>query len=276
MRIIFLLLASALSCIAQEQVWVVNSPNTSTAGKSWGQAVSEGLIDGYSFIEKFGEIESITTSEDPADVWGFGGLYTNSTTADIGQISSTDATDLMAIEVQGLGASTNLITQSVTMNGTNVVSLSTNLLSVFRMINVGSTNVAGVIFASTNGTVVTAGTPADAGVRAQIDNGHNQTMMAIYKIPFGKTGYLWKWKANVLRSGGATAYADFTLRARPEGQVYAVKDNRTAVSGGSSSFESPFPFALSFSAGTDILVRCEEVSATVGVSAGFTILLKDD
>ena len=45
-------------------------------GKSWFQRVAEGEFSDYSYMEKFGENNEITTSTDPEDVWDGGGIYT--------------------------------------------------------------------------------------------------------------------------------------------------------------------------------------------------------
>ena len=43
--------------------------------KDWFQKVAEGLVPGYSIMEKFGENPNVTTSTDPSDVWDKGGIY---------------------------------------------------------------------------------------------------------------------------------------------------------------------------------------------------------
>lgn len=280
MKRFLLLWAMAGVCLAQSphQVWVVNQNNGAVAPKPFEQSVAEGLVEGYSFIQKFGETPLVTTASDPEDLWDGGGLYTFSTTADINQLSSSDNGDTQQIEVQGLDANTNLLVQTVALTGQTPVTLSTNLYRVFRMKNLGSTDVAGSVYLSTNNAALASGVPALSDTRAIINNGKNQTLMCIYTIPVGKTGYLEDWYISVLRSGGGATpvSATFSLRAREAGGVFQVKNAIDGLSSGSSGWHYDFKYGLMFPEGTDIIVRCEEVSNDVGASGGFTVLLKDN
>lgn len=242
----------------------------------WFQKVAEGRVEGYSTIEKFGENPSITTSTDPADIWDGGGLYNFSTDADIDRLSSSDDGDTQLIVIYGLDSNWEESIQFITLTGQTPTPLTTSLIRVYRMINLGTTDIAGDVYCFVNGAV-SLGIPDDlSDVRAMIRNGNNQTLMAIYTIPGNKTGYLYSGYISLSRSSPSSASAEFTARARPYGGVFSVKARTTCISTGNSSWERNYPFPAALPPRTDILLRCEVVSASIGASGGYTLLLRDE
>jgi len=137
--------------------------------------VAKGNVAGHSSINKFGTNTNIADGvEEP--VWSGSGAYTFSTTADITHIVSS-AAETQTIEVQGLDANWAVVTQTKALTGTTGVALDTPLIRVFRMkVNDATTN-AGVVQCGV-GAVTSAFTAGN--LRAQIDIGAGQTLMAIY------------------------------------------------------------------------------------------------
>lgn len=256
------------------------SSNTPT--KEWFQNVAEGNVPGYSIYEKFGEAPVVTTSTDPADVWDGAGisgaeLYTFSSSADIDSISSSNGSDTQDIWVEGLDANYNLVQQTVTLTGQTTATLGTPLMRVFRMVNVGSTDIVGVVYCYINGATVSSGVPTvSTTIRAMINDGNNQTLMCIYTVPAGKTAFFWGGYVSISRGPASAAYCDFTWRARTVGSVFAVKSRISCQSAGRSSWDYTYKAPITLPEKTDILIRCEEVSGTVGASGGFTVVLKDN
>jgi hypothetical protein len=175
----------------------------SVSDRSSGLAIAQGDVTGTTFIHKFGEAPDFDTGDGEVVIWDgandgiLGGgamVYTYSSTNDIGLLSSSNAGDTQNIEIQGLDGSGNLVTQTQTLNGQTDVDISltgTDLKRVFRMINRSSTDIAGVVYLRTNGSAQAGGVPTVATTaRAIINNGNNQTLMCVYTIPAGKTGYM--------------------------------------------------------------------------------------
>ena len=238
--------------------------------------VSQGLEPGYSFIEKFGENPDVDTGTDPEDVWGFGGVYTYSTTADIDTVSSSSAADTQDVTIVGQTADNVEVTQTVTLNGQNKVTLGTPLYRVYRMFNMGNVDIAGIMYCYVDGAI-TAGVPnTDADVRAVIIDGNNQTEMAIYTIPAGKQGFFLGGYVAQSR-GGNSAVTQFTWRLRTPGTVFRVQSRIACVGQGNSSWQYKYPIPVGpIPAGSDIVLRVEEVGANdTGAAGGFTILLED-
>ena len=245
--------------------------------KDWFQRIAEGEFSNYSFIEKFGENPDIDTGTNSEDVWDGGGIYTWSTSADITQIASSNTGDTQQIQITGLDTNWDEVVQNVTLTGQTPATLTTSLRRVYRMVNIGTSDIAGVVYLATSAAVFSGGVPTVATtIRAQINNGNNQTLMCIYTVPAGKTGYFWAGYVS-LASGALASNAVFTWRARVENSVFAVKSKIATMGQGRSSWDYTYKIPVVLPEKTDVLIRCDAVSDNnTAVSGGFTVLLKDN
>lgn len=241
------------------------------------QLVAEKAIPGYSSVIINGENPSIATADAPEDIWDHGGLYTFSSSADIDRMSSSNAGDTQNVELVGLDADWNEVRQIVTLTGQTPVVLVTPLIRVNRMVNVGATDFAGDVYCFVNGTV-TGGVPdTGADIRAMARVGNNQALSSVYSIPNGKTGYFCDGYTSISRAGVVAESADVTIKFRPYGSVFGTKARVSCVSTGSSSFNQGYRMVpIAIPGRTDLLLRCEAISATFGVSGGYALILKDD
>jgi hypothetical protein len=133
-------------------------------------------------IHKFGANFDIDTDSTPETVWTGGGEYPWSEfdSAQTLYCKSSSASDTTTLHVIGLDANYDELTETVTLSGTNAVSTTSTFKRVFRM-QYDAENVGDI----TAHTVSASGT-----VVAKIDIGYAQTLMAIYTIPAGFTGYI--------------------------------------------------------------------------------------
>ena len=248
-------------------------------GQSWMYQIKSGQLSGYSTIDKFGQNPLITTSTDPEDVTEIGGLYAFSDTSDIISLSSASAADSQNIEITGLVQSGVEYVQTIQLQGQTRVALDSALWRIYRMENVGSTDCAGIIYCYSD-TANTAGVPSGASVKkAIIDDGNNQTLMAIYTIPLGKVGFLFRGEAGLSFDGGVAAgtqTARLFYQSRRYGQVFKVKKSISLVTAGSSNYQDVRSFPDPIPALTDIKINVAEVSADIGVWATLDILLVDE
>ena len=127
-----------------------NSGNLKTTNAESGLAIAMGDVQGSSFIHKFGKAGSFGPSDGFVTLWDGADdtdldamVYTYSATAIIDSISSSSTSDTQNIEVQGLDADYNLTIQTVALTGQTRKALTTNLIRVFRLKNVGSVNLVG-------------------------------------------------------------------------------------------------------------------------------------
>lgn len=244
-----------------------------------GLAVTSGQIPGYSVVDKFGENPVVTTETDPEDIWEGGGLYIYDTpgTAPIVSIASSIGTDTQDIDIEGLDINGNEVKQTITLTGSVRAALTTPLWRVFRAENQGTTDLAGTVFVYTGtGTVPTIGDPK---IRALIDNGNNQTLMAIYTIPLGKVGFLYEGELGLNYTGSVGAGTNFArayYMSRRLAKVFKIKKSISLISAASSNYQNPRQFPDPIPALTDIKLTVAEVSETMGVWGTFCILLIDE
>ena len=266
-------------------IGATNSSNLRTTDAESGLAIAKGDVTGTTFIHKFGSAPDFDDGDNSVSIWDGADdgnidqmVYQYSTTADIDTISSSNAGDTVDIEIQGLDSNYDLVTQTATLNGQNKVTLTTSLIRVFRMKNVGSTDLLGYVYCYVDGAI-TGGVPnVSTTVRAIIQNGNNQTLMALYTIPNGKTGYMRDWYAS---SSGASKNTNYVidLYARPTGQVFQLKHKASISDAASSYIKHDYVEPEVFSAKTDIELRAQITDSPItegSVSAGFDIVLVDD
>jgi len=243
--------------------------------------VAKGNVAGHSSINKFGSnIDIADGTEEP--VWSGSGAYTFSTTADITHIVSSNTGDNgKVVEVQGLNASWEVIVQEKALGSpaTTGVALTTPLIRVFRMRFLDAATNVGVVQCGV-GAVTSAFTAGN--LRAQMDAGNGQTLMAIYTVPAGKTAYMTKYYASIVGDPGPPArapdYSIFRLYVADRANSYAPQ-LKHAVGGamvGTSLVEHEFLPAGPATEKSDIYITAQPEGDIGSVSAGFDLVLVDD
>ena len=238
-----------------------------TGNKDFYLKVSQGLVPGYSIMSKFGQNDTLNTST-YEDIWDGGGTYPypGNGTAPITHIVSTNTGDNQLIEVQGLDIHGELTLQSVYLSGTTPVLLPTvPLWRIFRMKNEGTTDLVGNCNA-TNGSTT---------IYATIQNGNNQTLMALYTIPLGYTGYMLQGTNGII--GTTRGYSiSGKLSMRKYGKVFQLKKTFGLSSDGTGFFVMPFPVPGKIPALTDIRTQAISSANGGGINTTFEINLIQD
>lgn len=246
-----------------------------------GLEIAKGEVPRHSFMNKFGHALQINIADGFVDVWdGADGTlatgkiprYTYSDMADIDSLSSSSASDLVLVRVCGLDTNWNMVTQTVTLNGQARVSLPTPLIRVWRMNNIGSSDLVGEVYCYVNGDITDGHPDNPADVRAIIKGAYNQTLMALFTIPNGMTGYLDYLDAYT--SQGKDQLSDVELRFRPFGEVFQLK--RPIPVGGGSPAMRPFRYPEIAVEKTDIAIRADTNKDDGSVAAGFDLALVDN
>ncbi|RLG44739.1 MAG: hypothetical protein DRN81_03815 [Thermoproteota archaeon] len=247
-----------------------------------GLSVAKGDVTGHSFIHKFGAAPNFDVENGFVTVWDGaedGAVwelmnYVYSTSAAIDSISSTNDGDTQDVEIQGLDANYDLVIQTITLTGNTRKALTTDLIRVFRVKNVNSSNFAGHVIVYENDTTGDdPGVPDDSSlIRSVVHPENNQTEMAVFTVPDGYTGYMRSWYAS---TAGAKRDSSHTIKilARPFGQVFQLKHKANIDVTGTSYIQHEYVEPEVFAAKTDIEMQMDTDIDAAGVAGGFDIVL---
>ena len=167
------------------------------------------------------------------------------------------------VEIQGLDSNYDLQTETVTISGSSATTTN-NFKRVFRarFTNAGSFDPNSErILIKSGGTTV-----------AKILEGIGQTMMSIYTIPAGKTGYL--MRLDVTAQGTATG--SFELFTRPGGVGSFQVKHVAEVNGVGGAYQLTYPVPQPLLEKTDIDARMYTLSNNGRYTCTFDILLLDN
>lgn len=241
---------------------------------SWGINISNGAVDGVSYIEKFGRND--TLSGNIETIWDASTIYTYLSTASSVHVTSSDGNDTPAgtgarqVEVQGLDENFALTTETIDIDDG---ASDTTFIRVFRVIvtSVGSGGQAdGVISVRSasggGGTLLAQIGRVGTGGGASL----GQTFMAIYTVPAGYTAYLTQWTVG---AGGQNADTTALLVARPLNGAFNSKD--IVISAG-SQYSKNYTVPLKFTEKTDIEVRAFSSSSGNDCSSTFNLIIIDN
>ena len=112
-------------------------------------------------------------------------------------------------------------------------------------------------------------------IRAIVQTGNNQTLMAVYTVPNGYTGYMRDWYSS---TAGAKKLSSHSIRvlARPFGQVFQLKHLANITVAGTGYIKHNYIEPEVFAAKTDIMIEVDTDQDAAGVAAGFDIVLVED
>lgn len=225
--------------------------------------VSKGLVSGHTFIHKFGAVPSMSNTT-TGTVWDKNDtLYPWSEFDSAGTVTvrrGNASDDGKTITIEGLDANYNPVSEDITISG-NTTTGSTNFIRVFRAyVSNGSNNNADVEIEK-NGTDV-----------AIILEDRAQTLMGIYTIPAGKTGYLIKGNASISDNDAVTG----DMYIRYFGETAFRIGHTFEVSGSGGEYDKTFPFPIPIPEKSDIDVRLTTRSNNVRATVSFDILLVDN
>ena len=238
--------------------------------------VAAGNVTGKASVNKFGENKSSAAGV-TEEIWDGSVAYTYPATADMTHISqAVDQAALRGatIEVQGVASGYVLVTQDAALDATlttNPVALTTPLLRVFRM-----KVKANVVGASDISLKNVGGTTTYAIISA----GYNQTLMALYTVPAGKTAYVTGYYGDVLEDPVATKDPDATEYAlwvadRANGYEFQIKHEHGTPKGAGGIHHMFKPY-LKVTEKSDIKLTSECSGKAGHVHGGFDLILVDN
>ena len=221
--------------------------------------VSRGLIPGHKRVFKFGFNSDIDDSIE--DIWDVGGVYAyQSSAVTMTATSDAGATDNdVEVTIQGLDASYNELSETVTLTGAGTATTTGTFLRTFRAFVSGSQEPTDNINVTNSGTTY-----------ARITSGENQTLMALWTVPAGYTAYLFQTDITAFTEQN-NKFATIQIQTRELNGVFRTRDKFAIVENShKQEYVAPIPILEK----TDIRVRAiaSSSSANLEVSAGLDIV----
>ena len=253
-------------------------PILRTAGDtfSWAINISAGNVDGVSYVEKFGMNLDVDSTKET--IWDAGGIYQYLSAVETVTITSSSVNDSAAgtgartVEVQGLNAAWEIVTETLTVGG---ASGTIEFLRVFRarVVTAGSSGInEGTISITSDDTSVLL---AEIGIDGAGANaaGRGQTFMALYTIPAGKTGYLTQWTVG---AGKQNTDAVAFILSRDATVADAAFSSKDIITVSATTYSKNYTIPLQFTEKTDIEVRAYSTTQNSLVSSTFNLVLYDN
>jgi hypothetical protein len=189
--------------------------------------------------------------------------------------TSTD-TGAGVIHIEGLtdsgGGVWEVATETVIMDGQNDVAITKTFVRQYRgfVLHAGASGM--------NEGDITVDVVATGEVGLFITAGDGQTQQAIFTVPSGMTGFFLKGYVGIGSGGNPVggASAVFTWRARLNNGatgVFAIKGQIEVLSTGSQFWIYEYAVPVAVPEKTDIIIRCDSVSDTLGVIGAYDMVL---
>jgi hypothetical protein len=237
--------------------------------------IAMGCYPGVTSINKFGRNSDCAASGDE-HIWDGSVDYSFPTdTTEMTHIRAavdSATTQGAVIELQGLDANWELVTQTKALDGTNStteVALDTALIRCFRMKVLDGSTLDQDVWLGDDDFVV-------AAAKAIILAGYNQTQMAIYTVPANHYAFVTNYYAHHNPTTGQTFTSNLIeLWGADAGNGYARQIKHGVGVPEDAGFVHPFDPYVKFGPKTDIFITSSPVGAAADISAGFDIILVD-
>lgn len=200
--------------------------------------VARGQIEGHSSFSIFGYNPDLDTSEE--SIWPDGGTVPHPTVASVLTIVSTstddadEGTGANTVFISGLDEDYNVVSETVTLDGTTGVDTTNSYLYV-NMFYVSTTGSGGA-----NAGEITA--KVDTTLYDIIATGYNQRTTAHYCVPAGYTAYLVEGGITAGQATGSTSVTAFLKQHGPD-EILRVAAVST-LNNGSVNYNFKFPIVV--------------------------------
>lgn len=251
----------------------------------WFQKVAAGQVSGHSLVHKFG-YGTIGTSFQPIT---FSGFYRTPTSATALEVLSDDNDDGLGgsgggarqVTIMGLNSSWEEVTQTITLDGTNAVALTTNLVRLYRWYVSSSGNYADQTSGSHTGTL-TIRESGGGAIWSQIDSTDfplGQSLIGAYTIPSGKTGYIFGYnvKADANKSVDIIFFSREAANdtSDPYSGIMRAKEYLVGIEAG-INVSSKVPIVSNLTGPCDIGFLAKISTGTAEIAVDFDVLLVDE
>jgi hypothetical protein len=197
----------------------------------FNQMVAEGNITDHTFIHKFGAVPALSNGA-TGSVWDINdtvypwSAFDTAGVVNLDRASTSDANKV--VTVIGLDADYNETQESITLTNASNNTGTVVFKRVFRaFVADGTTNVGNIDIQRASTTV------------ARITATKGQTLMAVYTVPAGYTGYLYKGTASA--QSGADATGNMFVRFFGQQSFRTQHTFEVGGTGGQYTYEFTFP-----------------------------------
>lgn len=227
----------------------VSSATAKGAYEPFDLQVARGQIYGHSTVNIYGFQSAVTTTQIPA--WENATAYTFPGSAVVMTLASSSASDTaVKIVINGLDASYNAISETITLNGTTGVTTTNSYLRINSLITT-SGNAVGTVTAKNGGTTY-----------AQINIGFGRSLMSIYTVPNGYDFYLQRVAGNSSLNGNNLNYLFYQNQSTTAAGVNLV----TTRAPFTSSYDALRVMPRKFSSKTDLQFLFNTSASTAAVN----------
>lgn len=235
----------------------------------FGLKVAKGKVDGHKAVHKFGAT-NLMSNNTYGTIWDVDDTLYPWFVLDQGplvvEVVPASSADIeKSITIEGLDENWNLVSEEVTTNSDPIQPIGVSTTQFRRIFRAYVTN--GIFI---DDVEIKRGGPTGTTV-ARVRVSKAQTLMSIYTIPDGYTGFLSKFATSIQTGGDA----EINLYARRPGELDFRVAHSIEITGGSGPYVYDFPVPLSFPARTDIDVRAETRSNNARITSTFDIMLQD-
>ena len=236
------------------------------------EEIASGKHPEKSRVYKFGENNVVGTTE--LAVWNAGATYVYLSAAAPMEILSDSANDTIlgsgarTIQVFGVDADFNAIDEVVEMNGVTAVTLVNEYLRVFRayVLTTGTP----LVITGANAGDITIQTVTGSTPQAFIKTGTGQTLMSIFTIPSGFTGYVWSATALVGKGKEVKATLKTRFNNATNDAPFRVRASRSLYQ---NAFTKNYKVPTAIPEKTDILFTAVSEGTSVSVATSFELVL---
>ena len=222
--------------------------------------VARGQVQGHEVVNVFGFAGAVSTSF--VSVWENNADYVFPTVASTMVVSSSSASDTgVSVQIFGLDAGYNRITEVVALNGTSNVTTTNVYWRINNVITTVGVAVGTVYVKNAGGTTY-----------AQIAIGNGKTNMSVYTVPVGHTAYMTQFDAFSSTSVTSGVFATFR----------GLITSSTGIS--NVVIQAPFlntyavtrPYPTPVFEKSDLQLQCKSSGAGLGIGAlGIGVLIKN-
>lgn len=235
----------------------------------FGLSVQLGQVPGITFTNKFGRNAATATGDaiwSASVAWAFPAA---AQTVDFVSSSANDAaagTGARTLYVTGIDNNYDIVSETVTLNGTTPVATSNSYWNIHRAY-VATAGSALTAAGSITGTQTTSAT-----AMAYILVGYNESQSAIYMVPRNYTAYIDDPKLT-MQTATANLLMDIGLFKKDFGATERIQSDFLLTGGGDTMQAKMYSGPFKFEEKTVVVWRCISASSAADVSVEYDIFL---